>query len=171
MRARSAVVRSLRDSLHRRDYLEVETPALQLLHGGASARPFVTHSNALDVDLYLRIATELYLKRLIVGGLERVYEIAKNFRNEGMDRNHSPEFTMMEWYEAYSDYEQQMEYVEQLIQQLLAPHLLHELLAAAIETGDLLFELLLQPIHLLFLVGQVLLLAAQLLFALFRLVL
>ena len=85
-------------------FIEVETPVLQPLYGGAMARPFTTHHNALDRDLYLRIATELYLKRLIVGGLERVYEIGKNFRNEGVDITHNPEFTLLEWYEAYSDY-------------------------------------------------------------------
>ena len=88
----------------RRGFLEVETPMLQLLHGGATARPFVTHSNALDIDLYLRIAPELFLKRCVVGGIERVFEINRNFRNEGMDSSHSPEFAMLEAYEAYGDY-------------------------------------------------------------------
>ena len=86
-------------------FLEVETPVLQPLYGGALARPFITHHNALDRDLYLRIATELYLKRCIVGGLERVYELGKDFRNEGVSHKHNPEFTMVEWYEAYADYE------------------------------------------------------------------
>ena len=86
-------------------FVEVETPVLQPLYGGALARPFTTHHNALDRDLYLRIATELYLKRLIVGGLERVYELGKDFRNEGVSTKHNPEFTMVEWYEAYADYE------------------------------------------------------------------
>jgi lysyl-tRNA synthetase, class II len=95
VRTRSAVVRSLRDSLERRGFLEVETPMLQLLHGGAAARPFVTHSNALDTDLYLRIAPELFLKRCLVGGIERVFEINRNFRNEGIDSSHSPEFAML----------------------------------------------------------------------------
>jgi lysyl-tRNA synthetase class 2 len=104
VRTRAAVVRSLRESLFRRNYLEVETPMLQLLHGGATARPFVTHSNALDIDLYLRIAPELFLKRAVVGGLERVFEINRNFRNEGMDSSHSPEFAMLEAYQAYADY-------------------------------------------------------------------
>ncbi len=104
VRTRSTVVRSLRDSLHRRDYLEVETPMLQLVHGGAAARPFVTHSNALDTDLYLRIAPELFLKRAAVGGMERVFEINRNFRNEGVDSSHSPEFAMLEAYQAYADY-------------------------------------------------------------------
>ena len=104
MRTRATVVRSLRESLFRRNYLEVETPMLQLLHGGATARPFVTHSNALDTDLYLRIAPELFLKRAVVGGIERVFEINRNFRNEGMDSSHSPEFAMLEAYQAYADY-------------------------------------------------------------------
>ncbi len=101
---RTTAVRSLRESLQRRDFIEVETPMLQLLHGGASARPFVTHSHALDLDLYLRIAPELYLKRGVVGGLERIFEINRNFRNEGSDSTHSPEFAMLEAYEAYGDY-------------------------------------------------------------------
>jgi lysyl-tRNA synthetase class 2 len=105
VRARAAVVRALRESFDRRGFLEVETPMLQLLHGGAAARPFVTHSNALDVDLYLRIAPELYLKRCVVGGIERVFEINRNFRNEGVDSTHSPEFAMLEAYEAYGDYD------------------------------------------------------------------
>jgi lysyl-tRNA synthetase class 2 len=104
VRARAAVVRSLRDSLHQRNFLEVETPMLQLVHGGAAARPFVTHSNALDTDLYLRIAPELFLKRCVVGGIERVFEINRNFRNEGVDSTHSPEFAMLEAYQAYADY-------------------------------------------------------------------
>ena len=114
-RARTAIVRSLREFLDARDYLEVETPVLQSLYGGATARPFVTHHNALDMKLYLRIADELYLKRLIVGGLERVYEISKDFRNEGIDRNHNPEFTMLEFYQAYADYEGMMELTQDLI--------------------------------------------------------
>src|SRR3954464_3674688 len=104
VRTRATVVRSLRESLFRRNFLEVETPMLQLLHGGATARPFVTHSNALDIDLYLRIAPELFLKRAVVGGIERVFEINRNFRNEGMDSSHSPEFAMLEAYQAYADY-------------------------------------------------------------------
>jgi lysyl-tRNA synthetase class 2 len=104
VRTRATVVRSLRDSLHQRGFLEAETPMLQLLHGGAAARPFVTHSNALDIDLFLRIAPELYLKRCVVGGIERVFEINRNFRNEGIDSSHSPEFAMLEAYEAYGDY-------------------------------------------------------------------
>ena len=98
---RIKVVRALRHALERRGFLEVETPMLQTLHGGAAARPFVTHSNALDIDLYLRIAPELYLKRCIVGGLDRVFEINRNFRNEGVDSSHSPEFAMLETYQAY----------------------------------------------------------------------
>ena len=96
-------------------FLEVETPMLQPLYGGALARPFVTHHNELDRDLYLRIATELYLKRCIVGGLERVYELGKDFRNEGVSYKHNPEFTMVEWYEAYADYEDQMRRLETLV--------------------------------------------------------
>lgn len=112
---RSKIVSSIRRYMDDHGYMEVETPVLQPLYGGAAARPFTTHHNTLDQTFYLRIADELYLKRLLVGGYEKVYEIAKDFRNEGMDRSHSPEFTMMEWYEAYSDYEQQMSYVEDLI--------------------------------------------------------
>jgi lysyl-tRNA synthetase class 2 len=102
--ARAKVVSTVRRFLDDDGFVEVETPVLQPLYGGAMARPFTTHHNALDRDLYLRIATELYLKRLIVGGLERVYEIGKNFRNEGVDTTHNPEFTVLEWYEAYADY-------------------------------------------------------------------
>lgn len=114
-RKRSKIITTLRKFFDDRGYLEVETPVLQPLYGGAYARPFVTHHNALDFDLYLRIADELYLKRLIVGGLaEGVYEIAKDFRNEGMDKNHSPEFTMAEIYIAYKDYNWMMDFVEQM---------------------------------------------------------
>lgn len=112
---RTKIVRAIRDFLDNRGYLEVETPTLQPLYGGAAARPFTTRHNALDQIFYLRIADELYLKRLIVGGFDRVYEICKDFRNEGMDRNHQPEFTMLEFYEAYADYETMMETVESLI--------------------------------------------------------
>ncbi|MGI9184949.1 MAG: lysine--tRNA ligase [Solirubrobacteraceae bacterium] len=101
---RARVISTIRRFLDDDGFVEVETPVLQPLYGGASARPFITHHNALDRDLYLRIATELYLKRLIVGGLERVYELGKNFRNEGLSPKHNPEFTMLEWYEAYADY-------------------------------------------------------------------
>ena len=114
-RARSAMIRALRGSLDELGYLEVETPVLQPLYGGATARPFTTHHNALDMPLYLRIADELYLKRLVVGGLERVYEIGHDFRNEGIDRTHNPEFTMLEFYEAYADYTVMMTRVENLI--------------------------------------------------------
>lgn len=103
-RLRARVIAFIRRFLDERDFLEVETPVLQPLYGGAAARPFVTHHNALDMKLYLRIADELYLKRLLVGGLERVYEIGHDFRNEGIDRTHNPEFTMLEWYMAYADY-------------------------------------------------------------------
>jgi lysyl-tRNA synthetase, class II len=117
VRTRATVVRSLRESLYRRNYLEVETPMLQLLHGGATARPFVTHSNALDIDLYLRIAPELFLKRAVVGGIERVFEINRNFRNEGMDSTHSPEFAMLEAYQAYADYDVMQTQVREWIQE------------------------------------------------------
>jgi lysyl-tRNA synthetase, class II len=112
---RSKVVRAIRRWLDDRGFLEVETPVLQPLYGGALARPFVTHHNELDRNLYLRIADELYLKRLIVGGLERVYEIGKDFRNEGVSHKHNPEFTMLEWYEAYADYEDIAARLEELI--------------------------------------------------------
>ena len=112
---RSKVVRAVRRWLDERGFLEVETPILQPLYGGALARPFTTHYNALDRDFFLRIADELYLKRLIVGGLERVYEIGKDFRNEGLSPKHNPEFTMLEWYEAYADYEDIAKRLEELI--------------------------------------------------------
>jgi len=115
---RSAILAAVRRFMDGRGYLEVETPILQPTYGGAFARPFTTHHHALDMPLYLRIADELYLKRLIVGGLERVYEIGKDFRNEGMDRTHSPEFTQLELYEAYSDYEGMMELCESLVARL-----------------------------------------------------
>ena len=118
--ARTRLVTALRRFLDARDYVEVETPALQPLYGGASARPFVTHHNALDMRLYLRIADELYLKRLIVGGLERVYEIGKDFRNEGIDRTHNPEFTMLEFYEAFADYNDMMALVEAMLGEAVA---------------------------------------------------
>jgi lysyl-tRNA synthetase, class II len=114
-RTRARVISWLRRFLDDRGFLEVETPILQPLYGGAAARPFVTHHNALDLPLYLRIADELYLKRLLVGGLERVYEIGHDFRNEGMDRTHNPEFTMLEFYQAYADYEDIMAEVEAMI--------------------------------------------------------
>ena len=112
---RNALVRAMRQFLDGRGYVEVETPVLQPLYGGAAARPFVTHHNALDMTLYLRIADELYLKRLIVGGFHGVYEISKDFRNEGMDRSHNPEFTMMELYVAYKDYRWMMELTEEML--------------------------------------------------------
>ena len=113
--ARSRLTRAMRRFLDDRDFLEVETPILQPLYGGAAARPFTTLHNALDMPLYLRIADELYLKRLVVGGLERVYEIGHDFRNEGIDRTHNPEFTMLEFYQAYADYTAMMELVEELL--------------------------------------------------------
>ena len=112
---RAAIVRALREFLDDRGYIEVETPVLQPIYGGALARPFTTHHHVLDMPLYLRIADELYLKRLIVGGMERVYEIGKDFRNEGIDRTHNPEFTMLEFYEAFADYGDMMERVEQML--------------------------------------------------------
>jgi lysyl-tRNA synthetase, class II len=115
-RVRAAVTRSVREELHARGYLEVETPALQTLYGGANARPFTTHINAYDLDLYLRIALELYLKRLVVGGLERVYEIGRIFRNEGADATHNPEFTMLEAYQAYADYDTMATLTRELLQ-------------------------------------------------------
>ena len=111
---RARIVSAVRRFLDERGFVEVETPVLQPLYGGAAARPFTTHFNALERDFYLRIATELYLKRLIVGGLERVYELGKDFRNEGISYKHNPEFTMVEWYEAYADYEDMMRSVEEL---------------------------------------------------------
>ena len=113
---RATVIRTLRKVLDEAGYTEVETPTLQSIAGGASARPFITHFNALDQDMYMRIATELYLKRLIVGGFEGVYEIGKNFRNEGMDRNHNPEFTCMELYVQYKDYNWMMSFTEKLLE-------------------------------------------------------
>src|SRR5204862_2185758 len=118
VRARATVVRGLRDSLHHRGYLEVETPMLQLLHGGAAARPFVTHSNALDIDLYLRIAPELFLKRCVVGGFDKVFEVNRVFRNEGADSTHSPEFSMLETYQAYGTYDDSAVVTRELIQQV-----------------------------------------------------
>ncbi|MHB1921726.1 MAG: lysine--tRNA ligase [Chitinophagaceae bacterium] len=120
---RNLVIRTMREFYHERGYLEVETPILQSIPGGASARPFTTHHNALDIPLYLRIANELYLKRLIVGGFDGVFEFAKDFRNEGMDRTHNPEFTMLELYVAYKDYEWMMDITEKMLEQIaLALH-------------------------------------------------
>ncbi|MBQ9163336.1 MAG: lysine--tRNA ligase [Bacteroidaceae bacterium] len=115
---RATVVRTLRQILDENGYTEVETPTLQAIAGGASARPFITHFNALNIDMYMRIATELYLKRLIVGGFEGVYEIGKNFRNEGMDRTHNPEFTCMELYVQYKDYNWMMSFTEQMLEKI-----------------------------------------------------
>ncbi|HLG78289.1 MAG TPA: lysine--tRNA ligase, partial [Ktedonobacteraceae bacterium] len=112
---RARMITSMRRFLDQHDFIEVETPILQPLYGGATARPFMTHHNALDRDLFLRIAVELYHKRLIVGGFERVYEIGRNFRNEGIDRSHNPEFTMIEFYMAYADYNTTMQLVEEMI--------------------------------------------------------
>lgn len=114
-RTRAAIISELRRCLDERGFLEVETPVLQPVYGGASARPFVTHYNALDARFYLRISNELYLKRLIVGGLNRVYEFSKDFRNEGLDRSHNPEFTLLEFYQAYADYSDMMDMVESLV--------------------------------------------------------
>ena len=115
---RAKVIKTMRNALDEAGYTEVETPIRQSIPGGASARPFITHHNSLDIDLYLRIATELYLKRLIVGGFEGVYEIGKNFRNEGMDRTHNPEFTCMELYVQYKDYNWMMRFTEQLLERI-----------------------------------------------------
>jgi lysyl-tRNA synthetase, class II len=116
---RSKVISKLRNILDSRGFLEVDTPVLQPLYGGASAEPFVTHHNALDIDLYLRISDELYLKRMLVAGFPKVYEIGRDFRNEGIDMTHNPEFTMIEWYESMSDYRQQMEFVEEIMREIV----------------------------------------------------
>ncbi len=115
---RAKIISSLRRQLDARDFIEVETPMMQPLYGGASARPFVTHHNTLDLDLYLRIAPELYLKRLVVGGMDRVYEINRNFRNEGVSTRHNPEFTMLEFYQAYTDYNGLMDLTAEMLKQL-----------------------------------------------------
>src|SRR3989338_2647505 len=114
-KVRSVLVKELRNYFDARGFYEVETPILQALYGGANAKPFVTHHNALDIPLYLRIAPELYLKRLVVGGFEKVYEIAKCFRNEGIDQNHNPEFTQIEFYQAYMNYQELMSFTEQML--------------------------------------------------------
>jgi len=114
-RVRAAITRALREFMDNHDFIEVETPVLQPVYGGAAARPFTTHHNQLKQDLYLRISFELYLKRLLVGGFERVYEIGRDFRNEGVDRKHNPEFTMLEFYMAYADYERVMEFTEEML--------------------------------------------------------
>ena len=112
---RAKALKALRQFFDERGYLEVETPMMQQIAGGAAARPFTTHHNALDMDLFLRIAPELYLKRLVVGGFDRVYEINRNFRNEGVSTQHNPEFTMLEFYQAYANYHDLMELTEELI--------------------------------------------------------
>jgi lysyl-tRNA synthetase class 2 len=118
-KVRSAIIRTMRNFFDNHDFIEVETPMLHPIPGGAAAKPFVTHHNALDTELYLRIAPELYLKRLVVGGFERVYEINRNFRNEGISTRHNPEFTMVEWYIAYKDYHWMMDFIEQLIKDVI----------------------------------------------------
>ncbi|OGQ04755.1 MAG: lysine--tRNA ligase [Deltaproteobacteria bacterium RIFCSPLOWO2_01_44_7] len=115
---RSKVLQALRDFFGKRDFLEVETPMMQPIPGGAAAKPFITHHNKLDMDLYLRVAPELYLKRLVVGGLERVFEVGRNFRNEGISTQHNPEFTMLEFYQAYANYEDLMKLTEELLEEL-----------------------------------------------------
>ncbi len=117
-RTRSKIVDGIRSYFRRQDYMEVETPMLQVIPGGATARPFITHHNALDIDMYLRIAPELYLKRVVVGGFERVYEINRNFRNEGLSTRHNPEFTMLEFYQAYADYNDMMDHTEAMLKTL-----------------------------------------------------
>ena len=119
---RSAIISSVRDFLKQKGFLEVETPMMQTIAGGAAARPFVTHHNSLDLELFLRIAPELFLKRLLVGGMEKVFEINRNFRNEGLSRWHNPEFTMLELYQAYADYNVMMDLTEELISQLVEKH-------------------------------------------------
>jgi lysyl-tRNA synthetase, class II len=121
-RKRSAIISTIRDFLRSKDFLEVETPMMQAIAGGAAARPFVTHHNSLDMDLFLRISPELFLKRLLVGGLEKVFEINRNFRNEGLSRRHNPEFTMMEVYQAYADYTVMMDLTEDVISRCVQEH-------------------------------------------------
>ncbi len=128
--ARSALIQRLRSYFLERDFLEVETPMLQAIPGGAAARPFVTHYNALDHDFYLRIAPELYLKRLVVGGLDRVFELNRNFRNEGLSRRHNPEFTMLEFYQAYADYADLMDLIQNLLAE--ASRIIHDNYPAAL---------------------------------------
>jgi lysyl-tRNA synthetase class 2 len=112
---RSAIVTTIREFLTSKGFLEVETPMMQTIAGGAAAKPFITHHNSLDMDLFLRIAPELFLKRLLVGGMEKVFEINRNFRNEGLSRQHNPEFTMLELYQAYADYNVMMDLTEEVI--------------------------------------------------------
>jgi lysyl-tRNA synthetase class 2 len=147
VRARAAVLRALRETFHERDYVEVETPVLQLVHGGAAARPFSTHLNAFDLDMSLRIATELYLKRCIVGGVPRVYEIGKAFRNEGVDSSHSPEYTLLEAYESYSDYDGMAELTRSLVIAAAESTGVREPLAATGEPIQLFSEWRSVPIH------------------------
>jgi lysyl-tRNA synthetase class 2 len=127
-RARSLILREVRRFFDERDYLEVETPMMQVIPGGAAARPFITHHNALDMDMYLRIAPELYLKRLVVGGFERVYELNRNFRNEGLSLRHNPEFTMLEWYQAHATYVDLMDMTEALVNGLIDTLIARELI-------------------------------------------
>jgi lysyl-tRNA synthetase class 2 len=115
---RAKIITSIRRQLETRGFIEVETPMLQSIYGGAAARPFKTHHNTLDIDLYMRIAPELYLKRLVVGGFDRVYEINRNFRNEGISTRHNPEFTMIEFYQAYADFRNLMDFTEELLRQV-----------------------------------------------------
>ncbi len=136
---RATIIKNIRKFLDEKNFLEVETPVLQPIYGGANARPFITHHNALDQTLYLRIADELYLKRLIIGGIDKVYEISKDFRNEGIDRNHNPEFTMLEFYCAYADYEDCMKLVEDMIRETA-----ERLNALKVKWGDFDIDLSLQ---------------------------
>ncbi|MFZ0219247.1 MAG: lysine--tRNA ligase [Candidatus Aquirickettsiella sp.] len=133
---RSQLISGIRQFLNQRGFLEVETPMMHVLPGGALARPFITHHNALDMELFLRVAPELHLKRLVVGGMERVFEINRNFRNEGLSTRHNPEFTMLEFYQAYSDYHDLMDLTEQLIQELAQTILFTEQLTYQGETYD-----------------------------------
>lgn len=133
---RSKIVQFIRQYLNQQNFLEVETPMLQSIPGGATARPFVTHHNALDMDMYLRIAPELYLKRLVVGGFERVYEINRNFRNEGLSTRHNPEFTMLEFYQAYADYHDLMDLTEDMLRQLAQSVLGNTQVTAVNSGGD-----------------------------------
>jgi len=133
---RTKIVQYIRDYLNKKSFLEVETPMLQAIPGGATARPFITHHNALDMDMYLRIAPELYLKRLVVGGFDRVYEINRNFRNEGLSTRHNPEFTMLEFYQAYATYTDLMDLTEDLLRNLTSDVFKTNLIENQIGTGD-----------------------------------
>ena len=135
---RSDIIRSMRNFFEKDGYVEVDTPVLQAIPGGANARPFITHHNTLDIPMYLRIANELYLKRLIVGGFDGVFEFSRNFRNEGMDRTHNPEFTVLEIYVAYKDYNWMMDYTEALVEhcvQQTSSSMQLEVLGNAIDFG------------------------------------